>query len=374
MGLAGGPRGDLAVGLRQQPRDRRRARSSSPATPGRSRSWPWRTTSCGQAAAWGGDFELAALMAAEVEAVKEATGSRIGPYAAISLAGLRGREVEASELIERRHHGCRRQRPGDRRPVRTLGELRAHERPGSLRGGARGGREGDRGHAGDLRRNVGAGRADRGGHQDWSKPSTQGSALARLGEQTEASEADWALGIHAHSRALLSEGEAAERSYREAIDRLGRTRLRPHLARAHLLYGEWLRRENRRADARTQLRAAHEMFETIGMEAFAERARRELLATGEKVRKRTARDARRADPAGAADRAARSRRIVEPGDRCSAVPQPAHSRMAPAQGVRQTRDPVPAGAVRRRCRASTPSSPRPEAHPSTECFVRASAS
>ena len=88
-------------------------------------------------------------------------------------------------------------------------------------------------------------------------------------------------------RALLSEGEAAEGLYREAIERLGRTRLRPELARAHLLYGEWLRRENRRVDARAQLRAAHDQFTSIGMEAFAERARRELLATGEKVRKRT---------------------------------------------------------------------------------------
>ena len=89
-------------------------------------------------------------------------------------------------------------------------------------------------------------------------------------------------------RALLSEGETAERLYREAIDRLGRTRLRPELARAHLLYGEWLRREGRRVDARAQLRTAHELFVTIGMEAFAERARRELLATGERVRRRTA--------------------------------------------------------------------------------------
>ncbi|MGH2742281.1 MAG: LuxR C-terminal-related transcriptional regulator [Thermoleophilaceae bacterium] len=113
-------------------------------------------------------------------------------------------------------------------------------------------------------------------------------ALTRLGEHTEACDTDWALGIHARSRALLSEGEAAERLYREAIDRLGRTRLRPELARAHLLYGEWLRRENRRVDARAQLRAAHELFVTIGMEAFAERARGELLATGERVRKRTA--------------------------------------------------------------------------------------
>ena len=82
-------------------------------------------------------------------------------------------------------------------------------------------------------------------------------------------------------------GRGRRRLYREAIERLGRTRLRPELARAHLLYGEWLRRENRRVDARAQLRAAHEQFTSIGMEAFAERARRELLATGEKVRKRT---------------------------------------------------------------------------------------
>jgi DNA-binding CsgD family transcriptional regulator len=86
----------------------------------------------------------------------------------------------------------------------------------------------------------------------------------------------------------VSEGQAAEGLYREAIDRLGRTRLRPELARAHQLYGEWLRRENRRTDAREQLRTAHAMFDVIGMEAFAERARRELLATGETARKRTA--------------------------------------------------------------------------------------
>ena len=96
-----------------------------------------------------------------------------------------------------------------------------------------------------------------------------------------------ALGIEARCRALLSGGAAADELYREAIDRLGRTRLRPELARAHLLYGEWLRREGRRVEAREQLRTAHDMFAAIGMEAFAERARRELMATGEKVRKRS---------------------------------------------------------------------------------------
>jgi DNA-binding CsgD family transcriptional regulator len=86
---------------------------------------------------------------------------------------------------------------------------------------------------------------------------------------------------------LLSDGPVADALYREAIERLSRTRLRPELARAQLLYGEWLRREHRRVDAREQLRTAHEQFTSIGMEAFAERARHELLATGEKVRRRT---------------------------------------------------------------------------------------
>src|SRR5439155_3775875 len=88
-------------------------------------------------------------------------------------------------------------------------------------------------------------------------------------------------------RALLADSDKAELLYREAIGRLERRQLRPDLGRAHLLYGEWLRREGRRVDAREQLRTAHEMFVTIGMEAFAERARRELMATGEKVRKRS---------------------------------------------------------------------------------------
>jgi DNA-binding NarL/FixJ family response regulator len=104
---------------------------------------------------------------------------------------------------------------------------------------------------------------------------------------TEPSTTDWGRGMQARCRALMSEGETAERWYREAVERLARTRRRPELARAHLLYGEWLRRENRRLDARVELRTAHNQFATIGMEAFGERARGELLATGEKVPKRT---------------------------------------------------------------------------------------
>ncbi len=102
-----------------------------------------------------------------------------------------------------------------------------------------------------------------------------------------AARSEWALGIEARCRALLATGDEADRLYREAIDRLGRTQLRPELARAHLLYGEWLRRDRRRVDARQELRTAHDQFADIGMEAFAERARRELVATGETVRRRS---------------------------------------------------------------------------------------
>ena len=104
---------------------------------------------------------------------------------------------------------------------------------------------------------------------------------------TQACANDVALGIEARCRALLSAADVAERAHLEAIDRLGRTTLRPELARAHLLYGEWLRREGRRAEARLQLRIAYDLLSAIGMDAFAERARRELLATGETARKRT---------------------------------------------------------------------------------------
>ena len=113
------------------------------------------------------------------------------------------------------------------------------------------------------------------------------AALRRLEERTDASGTDWALGVRARSTALLSDGRAADSLYREAIARLERSRIAVHLARTHLVYGEWLRRENRRRDAREHLRTAYEMLHRFGAEAFAERARRELLATGESVRQRT---------------------------------------------------------------------------------------
>jgi ATP/maltotriose-dependent transcriptional regulator MalT len=117
-------------------------------------------------------------------------------------------------------------------------------------------------------------------------------ALEQLGERTRAAGTDWAHGVRARSAALLSGGDTAESLYREAIERLGRTRIAVQLARTHLLYGEWLRRENRRTDARAQLRTAHEAFTRMGAGAFADRSRRELQATGQKAGKR---------PAGAGD-------------------------------------------------------------------------
>jgi len=242
---------------------------------------------CGQTYALGGDFAGAALLAAELDAVKEATGTRIAQFAAIALAGIRGREDEASELID------------DTIRAATAGGQGtavqyAHWANSVLMNG--------------LGRYEEALAAAVEASEDtpelfiatWAlselieaatrteKADLARGALARLDAQTEASDADWALGIHARSRALVSERETAESLYREAVDRLGRTQLRPELARAHLLYGEWLRRQGRRADSRAQLRTAHDMLGAIGMEGFAERARRELLATGEKVRRRTA--------------------------------------------------------------------------------------
>jgi DNA-binding CsgD family transcriptional regulator len=121
------------------------------------------------------------------------------------------------------------------------------------------------------------------------RPEIAAAALERLSQSTGVAGTDWALGIESRSRALVlvADVDVAEGLFRESIERLGRTRIRSELARAHLLYGEWLRRENRRIDAREELRTAFEAFTEIGAEGFAERARRELLATGETVRKRS---------------------------------------------------------------------------------------
>jgi DNA-binding CsgD family transcriptional regulator len=232
-----------------------------------------------------GELAAAASLIQQRQAL-DATGINRFPYSALALAAFAGRQAEAATLIEaiNRHLSLRGEGIGitivewasavlnngignyqaavesAQRSTEYLGEMITPPWPAVelIEAAAR------------------IGRAE-----------MAADALRRLAEITSASGTDWALGIEARSRALLSEGDAAERWYRESIERLGRTCVRADLARAHLLYGEWLRRERRRIDARAQLHVAHDMLETMGMQAFAERARRELKATGETARKRT---------------------------------------------------------------------------------------
>jgi DNA-binding CsgD family transcriptional regulator len=233
-----------------------------------------------------GDLDAAASLVAEAEAVVEATGSQLAPQGAVALAAWRGHEAEASTLIQ-----------ASRQEVERRGEglwLIATEWASAVLFNGLGRYEDALSaaeQAAEHPHELGLSTwvpteiieaAVRSGH-----PERAAGPLRRLQEISRAAGTDWALGVEARSRALLSEGEAAERLYREAIERLGRTRIRVALARAHLLYGEWLRRENRRVAAREQLRIAHQLYSSMGMEGFAERARRELSATGETVRRRT---------------------------------------------------------------------------------------
>jgi DNA-binding CsgD family transcriptional regulator len=234
-----------------------------------------------------GDFAIAAEAIAESDAIEKATGTRVAPFGAMMLAVLRGHEAEASAMIRDVRDESLALRQGV--PVQltdwmlailgnSLGryeqalvaaEQASNDRPEEMFVSA----------WAALELLEAAIRSD---SQEVAR-----IALERIVAATAFARTDSALGILARSHALVSEGVSADRLYREAIDRLGRTRLRPELARAHLLHGEWLRRERRRVDARQQLRAAYDQFTSIGMDAFAERARRELVATGEKVRKRT---------------------------------------------------------------------------------------
>jgi DNA-binding CsgD family transcriptional regulator len=238
-----------------------------------------------------GELATAALMIEEDHLIAEATRNPPVADTEVMLAAWRGREPEASELIEATVRAA---------TARGLGRLvgfATYARSVLYNGLGR--------H--DAARDVAWQAFERGqlGHgpfvvSELAEAATRTgdvaavrAALEWLSERTRVLPAEWALGIEARVRALLSKGEDADGYYRESIGRLGRTRLRAELARAHLLYGEWLRREHRRIDAREQLRTAHAMLDGMGIEAFAERARRELLSTGEAVRKRSG------EPAGA---------------------------------------------------------------------------
>jgi DNA-binding CsgD family transcriptional regulator len=237
-------------------------------------------------AVYSGEFAAAGSLIAEAGAVCEATGSRIAPYAAMMLASFRGRETEVAPLI---------QSVMERAPAGGQGVAVtwAHRVTAILSNG--------------LRRHEEALAAARKAseHQHpyvsvsmlpelveaavrTGNPRLASQALDLLTMRTQAGGTEDGLGIEARSRALLLSRDAAEEHYQEAISRLGRTRRRPELARAHLLCGEWLRGEQRRSDAREQLRIAHEMLDKMGMEGFAERARHELPATGETVTRRAA--------------------------------------------------------------------------------------
>jgi DNA-binding CsgD family transcriptional regulator len=239
----------------------------------------------GTDAAWRGDFATATALIDETAAVCAATGARCAPYAAMLMASLRGDHAAAVPLIQATIAEAA---AGGHGAAATY----AHWAAAILYNGL--------GHYADALA------AARYASQEPSalcmsmwvlpelaeaavrcgKSQLAADAVERLAETTRPGGTDFGLGIEARSRALVREGAAAEGLYREAIDRLGRTQLRPELARAHLLYGEWLRRAGRRTDAREQLREAYETLTVMSVGGFAERARRELLATGENVRKR----------------------------------------------------------------------------------------
>jgi DNA-binding CsgD family transcriptional regulator len=233
-----------------------------------------------------GEFGAAVSLVEETAAITEATRNDLPPYSALALAGWQGRATEATSLIHAAIDGLTVRGEG-----MGLGLVR--HTSAVLSNGL--GRYRDALTAAD----EASAYPQELGFANWGlaelveaavrcgETARAADALERLARTTRPSGTPWGLGIEARSRALVSEGEAAELLYREAIDRLGQCRGAVALARAHLLYGEWLRRENRRVDARAQLRTAHEMLDAMGMAAFAERARRELMATGEAVRRRT---------------------------------------------------------------------------------------
>ena len=247
---------------------------------------PLYLTALGLATAWIGDFATTASLIAEANTVAAAIGSPIAPLTELRLRSLQGREAEASALIAHAIEPAAHSGPG-------LAAIHAHWAAAVLYNGL-GRYEEAMSTAKEATANTFDPWASAWALPELVEAAARGGdaglardALKQLAEITQACGNDSALGIEARCQALLSDGTDADHLYREAIDRLGRTELRPELARAHLLYGEWLRREGRRVDAREQLRTAHDMLAAIGMEAFAERARRELIATGEAVRKRS---------------------------------------------------------------------------------------
>jgi DNA-binding CsgD family transcriptional regulator len=232
-----------------------------------------------------GELSAAAALIDEARTVSEVTGDAGISYAALALAGLRGHEHKALDLIEATVKDATARGEGRAIGVADYAMAMLYNGLGNyeaaLAAAQRACEYEDLGFLGwSLLELIEA--AARVGDRE-----AGGQALATLAERTAASRTDWALGSEARARALLSDGDDAERLYDEAVQRLARSRVIIHLARAHLVRGEWLRRENRRHEARDALRRAYDIFSRAGANGFAERARRELLATGETLRKRT---------------------------------------------------------------------------------------
>jgi len=234
-----------------------------------------------------GELSAAASLIQELRPAVEVTGSNLAPYAELGLAAFAGREAETAAVIDSTIRDVSLRGEGIGITVAEWASALLNNGLGNYQEALTAAQRATT-HLGEMVAPDWAmvelvEAAARSGRND-----VAADALRRLAEITTASGTDWALGIEARSRALLSDGDTAEHWYRASIERLGGTRIRTDLARAHLLYGEWLRRERRRIDARAQLRVALAMLEAMGMDAFAARASRELEATGETARKRTA--------------------------------------------------------------------------------------
>jgi len=236
-----------------------------------------------------GDLALAAALLAEAQSLDLGVRAETLPYTSLRLAAWRGEASTVSELVEVMRRGARERGEGCAIAAADYSSAVLHNGLGQYE------------LALDAARSAAA--ADELATSTWAlyelveaasrtgERAVASDAMARLAECSRASGTAWARGSEARSRALVDDGDVVEAHYREAIEWLGRTRMAAHLARARLTYGEWLRREGRRVDARAQLRAAHDAFSSMGAEGFADRANRELQATGEKVRRRRA-DAR----------------------------------------------------------------------------------
>jgi DNA-binding CsgD family transcriptional regulator len=233
-----------------------------------------------------GELDTADALIGEAGVAIEATGAGLTPWGALGLAVLRGREHDAAGVLDTAVADATQRGEGISLTVIAWARailyngLRIHDKAFAAAREAIDCPTNSAAAAWGLVELIEA--AARVGELD-----AAGEAATRFAQIATAAGTDWALGVDARSRAIVSTGARAEELYREALGLLDRSQMRVDLARTHLLYGEWLRRANRRVDARAQLRAAHDQFTLIGMEAFAERARTELLATGERVRKRT---------------------------------------------------------------------------------------